>query len=391
VRGKVLTNIMSDWSLYGFQIKTVFFMTANFISAVVLIIVNKKIFIAGFKFGTFLTVIHFATTYLGLHILAMVGFFEVKRVPPSQMIGLVTTFCGFAVFNNLSLQNNSVGLYQLMKVMTTPVIALIQTFYYKVYLDTRLKLSLIPICVGVGLATVNDVDLNMSGFIYAILGLLSTSFYQIWVKTCQQDLGLNSYQLLHNQSPLAALAVLVAVPLFDNVLGEKGLFEMKYFNASLFLNVILTALLAFCVNVSIYVVIGLTSPISYNVLGHFKLCVLLFSGYVFFAEDMNPKKAIGILMAFTGVVLYTHLKQSTENEWNNRKTQASSFLTSIEIVTPAPSTVPTGSSIEMLPLQEITEETPSTNKPHLRKKLEEGVVETLQSPVSKKDPQAKQS
>ncbi len=68
--------------------------------------------------------------------------------------------CSFVVFNNLSLQYNSVGSYQLMKVMTTPVIAAIQYFGYGIRMDTKLTLSLIPICLGVILATVNDLELT---------------------------------------------------------------------------------------------------------------------------------------------------------------------------------------------------------------------------------------
>jgi hypothetical protein len=46
-------------------------------------------------------------------------------------VGLFVTDAGlahsrFVVFNNLSLQYNSVGFYQLMKVLTTPVVVLLQ-------------------------------------------------------------------------------------------------------------------------------------------------------------------------------------------------------------------------------------------------------------------------
>lgn len=34
--------------------------------------------------------------------------------------------CRFVVFNNLSLQYNTVGFYQLMKVLTTPVVVVLQ-------------------------------------------------------------------------------------------------------------------------------------------------------------------------------------------------------------------------------------------------------------------------
>ena len=66
----------------------------------------------------------------------------------------------------------------------------------------RLKLSLLPICVGVTLATVSDLEMNIWGTIFAILGIGTTSMYQIYVKSKQQDLGLNSYQLLHLQVDL---------------------------------------------------------------------------------------------------------------------------------------------------------------------------------------------
>jgi len=272
----------------GVNPKTVGFMAFNFFSSVSIIVVNKKVFRDGFGFGTFLTVIHFVFTFFGLHALSHLGWFEVKRVKFRQILPLVFAFCGFVVFNNLSLQYNSVGVYQLMKVLTTPVIAVVQTLFYDAPLDNRLKISLIPVCVGVGLATVNDLELNPIGLTYAVLGLFSTSFYQIWVKTRQQDLGLNSYQLLYYQAPLSAVVVLCLVPVFDQIYGSEGLLEYSYSIPALF-DISLTAVLAFCVNISIYLVIGNTSPISYNVLGHFKLCVILLSGWLFFNEDMNPK------------------------------------------------------------------------------------------------------
>jgi len=302
----------------GVNPKTVGFMAFNFFSSVSIIVVNKKVFRDGFGFGTFLTVIHFVFTFFGLHALSHLGWFEVKRVKFRQILPLVFAFCGFVVFNNLSLQYNSVGVYQLMKVLTTPVIAVVQTLFYDAPLDNRLKISLIPVCVGVGLATVNDLELNPIGLTYAVLGLFSTSFYQIWVKTRQQDLGLNSYQLLYYQAPLSAVVVLCLVPVFDQIYGSEGLLEYSYSIPALF-DISLTAVLAFCVNISIYLVIGNTSPISYNVLGHFKLCVILLSGWLFFNEDMNPKKLFGTFLAFTGVVAYTTLKQYTENEWNRNK------------------------------------------------------------------------
>ena len=66
---------------------------------------------------------------------------------------MLLAFCGFVVFNNLSLQYNSVGTYQLWKVLTTPVIVAIQYFLHGVELRGLELLTLLPILVGVMLAT----------------------------------------------------------------------------------------------------------------------------------------------------------------------------------------------------------------------------------------------
>merc|ERR1719499_2450056 len=70
----------------------------------------------------------------------------------------------------------------------------------------------------------------------------------------------------------------------------------------------LSCVLAFCVNLSIFLVVGATSPISYNVLGHAKLLVILTFGILVFGDDTNIIRLTGMLMAFGGIVAYTHLK-----------------------------------------------------------------------------------
>merc|ERR1719387_1049620 len=107
-------------------------------------------------------------------------------------------FCGFVVFNNLSMRFNVVGIYQLLKVMTTPVIVVLQYVCYGVKLPFWQTVSLLPVCVGVILATVTYIEFKFWGMVFGLLGILSTSVYQIWVKTEQKRLDTTAPQLLHN-------------------------------------------------------------------------------------------------------------------------------------------------------------------------------------------------
>eukprot|EP00494_Astrolonche_serrata_P005547 UN05563 len=82
---------------------------------------------------------------------------------------------------------------------------------------------------------------------------------------------------------------------------------------------ILSCCLAFCVNLSIFLVIGRTSPISYNVLGHCKLIVILTFGILYFNDDTNTWRLSGMALAVIGIVSYTHIKiERQQQEQENR-------------------------------------------------------------------------
>lgn len=52
-----------------------------------------------------------------------------------------------------------------------------------------------------------------------------------------------------------------------------------------------------------------------QVLGHFKLLVILTAGIFLFNEDTNSVRLLGMCLAFIGIVAYTTLKQSTASGW----------------------------------------------------------------------------
>ena len=102
-----------------------------------------------------------------------------------------------------------------------------------------------------------------------------------------------------------------------------GVLDFDFWSNNILYFILLSCCLAFLVNLSIFLTIGRTSPITYNVLGHFKLCVVTIGGTVFFNEDTNAKKVFGVAVALMGITLYTFWKLQTGNEWDKRdKTKA---------------------------------------------------------------------
>ena len=287
------------------QIVTCGYMALNFFTSVSIIWANKLAYNAGFQFATSLTVIHFMFTFFGLTLSIKYKLFEHKPLAILQVLPISIAFCGFVVFNNLSLQTNSIGTYQLFKVLTTPTIVAIQFCAYKTSIPLPHAISLLPVCLGVVLATVTSVDTNLRGSIFGFFGILSTSVYQIWVKTEQSRLNCSSEQLLLYQAPVSAIMLLILMPLVEDT---ESLLSFKWISLESVFWTFLSSILAFLVNLSIFLVIGRTSPVSYNVLGHGKLCIILLSGYLIFGDAYSIKNLIGVLMAICGIVWYTHLK-----------------------------------------------------------------------------------
>ena len=115
----------------------------NLASAIGIVFINKFIYIH-YEFPSMtLTLIHFAMTSLGLQICAWMDVFSPKKLLVKKMLPLAASFCGFVVFTNLSLQNNTVGTYQLAKALTTPVILFIQAVFYSKSVLLSVKLTVV--------------------------------------------------------------------------------------------------------------------------------------------------------------------------------------------------------------------------------------------------------
>jgi solute carrier family 35, member E3 len=96
---------------------------------------------------------------------------------------------GSVAFMNLNLAYNSVGFYQLSKLACIPVTLLLERVWYGRSAPRAVKLALLPILAGVGLATVTDVSVNAAGTVLAAVAVLCTVCSQIFTSRFQQELG----------------------------------------------------------------------------------------------------------------------------------------------------------------------------------------------------------
>lgn len=279
---------------------------SNILSVVGVVICNKYIIENdGFRFSVFLSFLHFATTAIGMRLMLQAGQFQKNEAPLSGILPVAIGSLLSVAFMNLNLAYNSVGFYQLSKLACIPFTLMVQYLAYNQTVSTSVQLTLIPITFGVGYATVYDLSLNFWGFIFAVLAVVATALAQIFTNTYQKSLDCNALQLLYHTSPYIALGMLIMCPMFDDV---HALAHYDYTWPAVF-RIAISCLLALGVNISNYLVLGKTSPLTYQVLGHLKTVLILVLGFTVFAKPVDTRNLAGIMVAMIGVIAYTELRR----------------------------------------------------------------------------------
>lgn len=123
------------------------------------------------------------------------------------------------------------------------------------------QLTLVPITFGVGYATVYDLSLNTLGLLFALCGVIATAMAQILTNTHQRTLSCDALQLLYHTSPWIALGMLLMCPLFDSLPALHA----YTFTGPCVARIALSCVFALGVNISNYLVLGKTSPLTYQV------------------------------------------------------------------------------------------------------------------------------
>ncbi|KAG8390168.1 hypothetical protein BUALT_Bualt01G0055400 [Buddleja alternifolia] len=290
----------------GFQLGTIGALSLSVVSSVSIVICNKALMSSlHFIFATTLTSWHLLVTYCSLHVALSMKFFEHKPIDSKTVIG-------FGILNgisigllNLSLGFNSVGFYQMTKLAIIPCTVLLETLFFNKTFSRSIKLSLSILLLGVGIATITDLQLNILGSFLSFLAVVTTCVAQIMTNTIQKKYKISSTQLLYQSCLYQAMILLISGPFLDRLLTNQNVFSFAY-TPRVVVFIVLSCLISISVNFSTFLVIGKTSPVTYQVLGHLKTCLVLAFGYVLLRDPFSWRNIFGIMVALVGMILYSY-------------------------------------------------------------------------------------
>ena len=297
------------------EITVIINILANILCTVGCVLANKYLWVEyKFKYMITLSCIHFLFTSLGTRILMMNNFFIFKDAPTLGVLPVALGSLGSVAFMNLNLAFNSVGFYQISKLVCIPITLVLQYYMFGDIVSNMIQGSLVIILIGVGIATFSDVELNMMGSVFAIIAICCTALAQIFTHSKPKELGLDSMQLLYHAAPMISVGMFLLIPVgyvlpgFDILSGPDSLFNYQMTSEVVFW-ILLSSALAFGVNVTNYLVISNTSPDTYQVGGQLKTCINVVLSFVVVQYQLLFITGVRIFIAIVGMIWYTELKR----------------------------------------------------------------------------------
>lgn len=176
---------------------------------------------------------------------------------------------------------------QIMKIAIAPTVVAMEFFMFN-KLPTRLMMmAVLVVCAGITAATVTDKVAvnNMMGLVVGIAATLVTALYQIWAGSKQRELQANSSQLLQAYTPHAVWLLGILVPIFEPVGWTNPTPDTLlgfHYTRQAVTAIIISSCLGILVSLSTFLVIGTTSSLTYNIIGHLKTVIILTGGVLMF-------------------------------------------------------------------------------------------------------------
>ncbi|KAI3677490.1 probable sugar phosphate/phosphate translocator At3g11320 [Cynara cardunculus var. scolymus] len=272
----------------------------------------------GFKYPIFLTMCHMTAcsllSYIAIVWMKMVPLQTVRsRAQFIKISVLSLVFCASVVSGNVSLRYLPVSFTQAVGATTpffTAVFAYIMTVKREAWLT---YLTLLPVVTGVVIASGGEPSFHLFGFIMCIGATAARALKSVLQGILLSSEGekLNSMNLLLYMAPVAVVILLPATLFMEeNVVGITIALARKDVNIVWYL--LFNSAMAYCVNLTNFLVTKHTSALTLQVLGNAKGAVAVVVSILIFKNPVSVTGMLGYLLTVLGVILYSEAKKRTK-------------------------------------------------------------------------------
>jgi len=212
------------------------------------------------------------------------------------------------IFGNSAYLHLNVSFVQMIKAWTASVVYLVGCAMATQTWSLAIAKTILAITVGLSIASYGELDFNLRGFLYQVVSLslegLRINSIEILLKSSGYKLNpLSSLQIF---APLMLAILVPCVAVFDH--DALSLKAIKQVGAVPFLA---NALCAFFLNMTVYLVIQISSGLIFALGGVVKDLLIIFGSAVFFSTPVTGLQCLGYFIALCGLQAYGVVSKDT--------------------------------------------------------------------------------
>ncbi|KAL4420979.1 hypothetical protein ABPG77_001298 [Micractinium sp. CCAP 211/92] len=283
------------------------------------LLLNKYLLsIFGFKCPVFLTLCHMLACSFMSYCVAASRLVTLQPVTSRRQFYkislLALIFCLTVVLGNVSLKFIPVSFNQAIGATTPAFTALLAWMVMHQRESPAVYASLVPVVVGVVIASGAEPLFNMGGFVAAVTAASARALKSVLQGLMLSDSNerMDSLSLLMYMAPVAVVALIPTTLFFEPdaaslalELGSNGMFWVLLF---------LNSFLAYFVNLTNFLVTKHTSALTLQVLGNAKGVVAVVLSLLYFRNPVNFYSVFGYAVTVTGVVMYSQAKKAAKKQ-----------------------------------------------------------------------------
>lgn len=303
-----------------------------------LTIYNKVVMqFCDFRMPWALTSIHALCGLFGCLIAARLKYFHYAYLDTrSQLVMLAFSvlYTLNIALSNVSLDMVTVPFHQVVRATSPVFVIVINYLWLNKQCSRRMALSMLPIVLGVGLATFGDYYATRLGIILTVVGSVLAAVKTVATSQIQRGkLKLHPLDLLARMCPLAFGQMLV----YMYFSGEyEKLYE--YYQTKLtpftFSLLLLNGILAFGLNVVSFTANKKVGPLTISVAANVKQVLTVLLSVVIFSLKITYTNALGILVTLFGGAYYSYVDFMEKNKRPGQKQPTFSKIETADLPKP---------------------------------------------------------
>lgn len=184
----------------------------------------------------------------------------------------------------------------------TPVftVAIYRIIYASIY-SAATYIALVPVIVGVMLASYGDLTATSLGFFMTLLGTLLAAVKTVTTNRLQTaGLHLSALELLHRMSPIACVQSLIVA----YITGEFDHFEPNHLGTKGLLVLLANGIIAFGLNVASFEANKRSGALTMTIAANIKQVLTVVLSVAIWRVPVGAMNACGIVLTLLGGVLY---------------------------------------------------------------------------------------